>query len=232
MMPVEPLLHNPFFGVVITVVLYISFVYLKKKIRWLHPLIAASAIIIVILQAGGISYETYRSGADLVSWVLGPATVALAVPLYKHAALIRSKLALVMTGVTVGAIISAASTAFILYLSGASHELLYSAVAKSSSAPFSMAIAERQGGIPELAAALTVMTGLFGSLAGPLFLRICGVKDDLSVGAAIGTSSHGIGTARLMAQSELQGSVSGFAMAAAGIITTLMMMIVELITTI
>ncbi|MDQ6423498.1 LrgB family protein [Paenibacillus sp. LHD-117] len=224
MMRIDPLLHNPLFGMALTIVLYSSAIWLRKKIRWLHPLIAASAIIIVILEASGISYDTYRMGADVISWALGPATVALAVPLYKHAALIRSKLAPVLTSITVGAVISAATTACILYLSGASADLLFSAVAKSSSAPFSMAVAERQGGIPELAAALSVMTGLFGSLAGPLFLRMCGIRDDLSIGAAIGTSSHGIGTARLMACSETQGSVSGFAMAAAGIVTTMMMM--------
>jgi putative effector of murein hydrolase len=225
-MRIDLLLHNPIFGLALTVLLYSS-VYLlknKKKIRWLHPLIAASAFIIIILEAGGISYDTYRLGADIVSWALGPATVALAVPLYKHASLIRSKLAPVLAGITVGAFISAASTVSLLHLSGASADLLYSAVAKSSSAPFSMAVAERQGGIPELAAALSVMTGLFGSLAGPLFLRLCGIRDDLSVGAAIGTSSHGIGTARLVANSETQGSVSGFAMAAAGIVTTIMML--------
>lgn len=219
-----PLLLNPLFGALLTIIFYLCALWLRKKIRWLHPLIAASAAIILILKAGGLSYESYQAGADMVSWALGPATVALAVPLYKHAALIRRKLAPVLTGITVGALVSAASTACLMVLSGASAELLYSTIAKSSSAPFSMAAAARQGGIPELAASLSVLTGLFGSLAGPALLRICGIKDDLSVGAAIGTSSHGIGTARLMSYSETQGSVSGFAMAAAGIITTLMMM--------
>lgn len=218
------ILHSPVLGIALTVSLYWGAVKLKARYRWVHPLIFTAAAIIAILLLSDIPYEDYRIGGEWLSWALGPATVALAVPLYKHASLIRSKLAPVMTGITLGAIVSAGMTVCIFYLTGASMELMYSAVAKSSSAPFSMEIARRLGGIPELAAAISVLTGLFGSLAGPAFLRLCGVKSDIAIGAAIGTSSHGIGTARLMETSELQGSVSGFAMAAAGMISTLLML--------
>ncbi|RJE91404.1 LrgB family protein [Paenibacillus sp. 1011MAR3C5] len=218
------MLHSPIFGIVLTVGLYWGAVKLKANRRWVHPLILTAAAIIAILMLSGIPYEDYRKGGEWLSWALGPATVALAVPLYKHASRIRSRLAPVMTGITLGAIVSAGMTAGFFHLTGASMELMFSVVAKSSSAPFSMEIARRLGGIPELAAAISVITGLFGSLAGPALLRLCGVHSDIGIGAAIGTSSHGIGTARLMESSELQGSVSGFAMAAAGIISTLLML--------
>ncbi|MFF2886894.1 LrgB family protein [Paenibacillus sp. NPDC057967] len=222
----NPILHSPVFGIALTISLYWGAIKLKARHRWVHPLMFTAAAIIAILLLSDIPYEDYRIGGEWLNWALVPATVALAVPLYKHASLIRSKLAPVMTGITLGAIVSAGMTAGIFYLTGASMELMFSAIAKSSSAPFSMEIARRIGGIPELAAAISVITGLFGSLAGPTFLRLCGVKSDIGIGAAIGTSSHGIGTARLMETSELQGSVSGFAMAAAGIISTLLMLLV------
>ena len=221
---IEPFLHNPAFGVMLTLCLYCSAVYFKRRWGWIHPLILTSGIIMIVLQVRDIPLAWYKSGGDWISWALGPATVALAVPLYKHVPLIRSKLSAVLAGITAGSIVSALSTAGLLAASGASSELLFSALSKSSSAPFSMEIASRLGGIPELAAALSVLTGLLGSLAGPAVLRLCGVKEDVPLGAAVGTGSHGIGTARLMLTSELQGSVSGFAMASAGLITSLLML--------
>ncbi|MCU6708834.1 LrgB family protein [Paenibacillus sp. J5C_2022] len=219
------ILHSPSFGLLLTLLCYIAFVWLKGKWKWrfIHPLIYASGAIMLIIWLSGLDGEAYKIGGDWISWGLGPATVALAVPLYKHAPVIRSKLGAVLAGITVGSVLSAAATAYLLAAAGASADIVYSAIAKSSSAPFSIEIASRLGGIPELAAAFSVLTGLFGSLAGPAFLRLCGIKSDIPIGAAVGTGSHGIGTARLMADSELQGSVSGFSMAFAGIVTSIMM---------
>lgn len=210
-------------GLGITVLAYIAAVYANKRWSFIHPLTAAAIAAIVVLQVSGISYESYRVGGDWIAWGLGPITVGLAIPLYKNAAIIKRKLAPVLAGITAGSIVSLAVTPLLLSLLGSPQEIILSMLSKSVTAPISMEISSRVGGLAELGAVFSVLTGLLGSLAGPAFLRLCGIRGDFPIGTAIGTSSHGIGTARLMGHSELQGGISGFSMAAAGIVTSLLM---------
>lgn len=207
----------------ITLFAYLAAVYARKKIKRFHPLVAASVAVIVILRLCGISYESYRIGGEWIAWGLGPITVGLAIPLYRNAGTIRTMLGPVLTGISVGSAVSLAVTPLLLSMTGSSSEIILSMLSKSVTAPVSMAISERIGGSAELSACFSVLTGLVGSLAGPAFLRICGIRGDFPIGTAIGTSSHGIGTSRLMSESELQGGISGFAMAAAGVVTSLLM---------
>lgn len=209
-------------GVGITVFAYTAALYARTRWKFVHPL-AASLAVIAFLRFSGISYEDYRIGGDWIAWGLGPATVGLAVPLYKNAGLIKQKLVPVLAGITAGSLVSLLVTPLLLILMGSPKAIVLSMLSKSVTAPISMEISERVGGSAELGAVFSVLTGLLGSLAGPAFLRLCGIRGDFPVGTAIGTSSHGIGTARLMSESELRGGISGFSMAAAGIVTSLLM---------
>ncbi|MGO4373633.1 LrgB family protein, partial [Paenibacillus sp. MCAF20] len=151
------------------------------------------------------------------------ATVALAVPLHKNARRIKEALLPVLAGITAGSLLSVAFTALLLSLTGSPEELIRSMLSKSVSAPIAMEIARKAGGIPELSASFSVLTGLVGSVTGPAVLRLCGIRGDIPLGTAVGASAHGIGTARMIAESESLGGVSGFSMAAAGIITSVLM---------
>jgi predicted murein hydrolase (TIGR00659 family) len=211
---------QPIFGLAISVVAYTIALLLSKRWRWVHPLFVSSGLIILFLVCTRIPYEAYRKGGDILVLLLGPATVALGVPFYKNAQRIRSSFIAIICGVTVGSVSALLLSAALVWSLGGSMELMVSLMPKSVTSPIALEISRQAGGIPELTAVMTVLTGLFGSMFGPGLLRLCGVRDDISIGTAIGTSSHGIGTARVIRDSELQGSVSGFAMGAAGILTS------------
>lgn len=213
--------NDPLFGVTVTVAAYVAALQLHARIKWLHPLFVCSTVLIVFLFVSGIPYESYRIGGDLLIFCLGPATVALGVPMYKHAVRLRRQLRAIVAGVCVGSLCGMTSSAFFVWAAGGSKELWITALPKSASSPISIEIVRQLGGIPELGAVLTVLTGLVGSMIGPAFLRLVGVRDDVAIGLAIGTASHGIGTARIIRESELQGSAGGLAMGLTGIVTSL-----------
>ncbi|GAA3404626.1 LrgB family protein [Paenibacillus hodogayensis] len=221
-MTANELWNDPLFGVTATVIAYVFALRLHARYRWLHPLFFCSALLAALLLAFGIPYESYRSGADLLVFCLGPATVALGVPMYKHAVRLRKHLRAILTGVTAGSLCGMTSSAFFVWAAGGSRELWLTALPKSTSSPISIEIIRQLGGIPELGAVLTVLTGLIGSMIGPAFLRLVGVRSDVALGVAIGTAAHGIGTARIIRESELQGSAGGLAMGLSGIVTSLM----------
>lgn len=215
-------INHPIFGIALSIMAYTGAQYIHRRWRWMHPLFTCSGFIIVILLSFRIPYEAYQKGADILTLLLGPATVALGVPLYKNAALIKKHIMGILVSVIVGSIASIATAAALVAFLGGSREILLSVLPKSVSSPIALEISRQLGGLPELTAVLTVLTGLFGSMFGVKLLKWVGLKDDLSIGISIGTAAHGIGTARLIKDSETQGSLSGFAMGAAGIITSLL----------
>ncbi len=212
--------NTPLFGVSLTVIAYALSLSVHNKYRKLHPLFLCSAVIIVVLLLSKIPYESYRRGGDYITFFLGPATVALGVPLYKNASKIRSSFVSIVTGITAGTLSALLLSAGLVWSLGGSMELLITMMPKSVTSPIALEISRQAGGIPELTAVLTVLTGLIGSMFGPGLLRVAGVRDDIALGTAIGTSAHGIGTARVIRDSELQGSVSGFAMGVTAILTS------------
>jgi predicted murein hydrolase (TIGR00659 family) len=214
-----PWFRDPLFGFSLSVILYSAGLIASKRFRWLHPLFFSSAGIILLLVLTGIPYEDYEPGGQLLTFFLGPATVALGVPLYKHGGRIREQLAAVLGGITAGAVASIVSTGLLLWALGGSRESILSALPKSVSSPIAVELARMTGGTPEISATLTVLTGLAGSMMGESLLKLLRIRGDLPIGIAIGTATHGIGTSRLLRRSEVQGSYSGFAMAMNGIVT-------------
>ncbi|WNQ09143.1 LrgB family protein [Paenibacillus aurantius] len=216
-------LNRPEFGVTVTVAAYVT--ARRLHLRWsrLHPLFVTAGALILFLIVTGIPYEAYKAGGDVIYFFLGPGTVALGVPLYKHATRIRQSLVPVLAGITVGTVASILFSALLVWMLGGTRELLLSILPKSASTPIAIEVVRTLGGTPELGAVITSLTGLLGSMIGPEFLRLCGVRSDVAIGTAIGTASHGIGTARLVRESELQASMSSLAMGIAGILTSLLL---------
>lgn len=208
---------NPIFGIGLTVLMYMLALKLRSKVAWLHQLFTCSLAIVLVLLVFNIPYEQYMAGGEWIQFLLGPATVALAVPLHRHWHLIRNQWLPIAAGISIGVFIGFGTTILLFQLFGGSHELLMTALPKSATAPISIEIVDRLGGIPELGAVLTVLTGLFGSMFGTWCLRKVGVRTDMAIGIAMGTSAHGIGTAKVLKDSEVQGAYSSLAMGLTGI---------------
>ncbi|MEI7024331.1 LrgB family protein [Paenibacillus sp. y28] len=217
-------LNDPLFGLCATILAYTAAQLLNKRWPWLHPLFVTSLLLIGLILFGGVPYEAYRPGGEALTLLLGPATVALAVPLYKNAARIKRYALAICSGITIGSLCGIVVSAGLVWMLGGPQNIMLSVLAKSVTAPVSIELTKLFGGLPGLAAVMTVLTGLLGSMIGPALLRLAGVREDIAIGSAVGTAAHGIGTSRVIRESELQGGVSGFAMGLAAIITSVLVL--------
>ncbi|TCZ67506.1 LrgB family protein [Paenibacillus albiflavus] len=211
-----------FIGIAITIAAYFVALRVNKRLRWVHPLFICAGSIMTLLVIGNIPYEYYKLGGDVIAFCLGPATVALGVPLYKNRELIRKHAFAIISGVSVGSAAGIISAGSIVWLMGGNLELMLSMMPKSTTAPIAIEISRQLGGIPELSAIFAVLTGLIGSMIGTGLLRVCRIQGDVPIGIAMGTAAHGIGTAAVIRHSEFQGSLSGLAMGLAGIASAIL----------
>ncbi len=177
-----------------------------------NPVLIAVVLLSALLWSTGTPYRVYFEGAQFVHFLLGPATVALAVPLYRHFATIRKSAFAIAASILAGsltAIVTAVGTAWLM---GASTRTLLSLAPKSVTTPVAMGIAELVGGLPSLTAALVILTGILGAILATWTLDAAGIKDWRARGLGVGTAAHGIGTARAFQVNELAGAFSSLAM--------------------
>ncbi|MFL6624325.1 MAG: LrgB family protein [Sulfurifustaceae bacterium] len=206
---------TPLLGLTLTLAAYVAGDWLYRRAHQhplLHPVLTAVVVLVVLLRATGTPYATYFDGAQFVHFLLGPATVALAVPLYFNFARLKRLWLPLLGGLIAGSITAAVSAIGIAWLLGASRETLISLAPKSVTAPVAMGIAEKLGGLPSLTAILVVSTGILGAVLGPWTLDRLRVREDTLRGFSMGIASHGIGTARAFQESETAGAFSGLAM--------------------
>jgi predicted murein hydrolase (TIGR00659 family) len=175
--------------------------------------VIAVALLIVFLLSAGIDYASYFDGAQFVHFLLGPATVALAVPLYQQLPKLRRLWAPVLIATVIGVAVGTASSVGLARLFGADLQTQLSLAPKSVTAPVAMGIAEQVGGLPSLTAVLVVLTGILGAVLGNRLFRLLRIRDDSVKGIAMGITAHGIGTARAFQLSREMGAFSGLAMA-------------------
>ena len=207
-------------AIIVTILGYAGAKRLHARYAIFHPLLVSTGFVWLIWWAVSNDWETYKSAGEWISFWLGPATVALAVPLAKQ---IRSLMPIwrsVLLGVAIGCGIALISGWLVLWLAGSSDQLVRSMLTKSVTTPFAVELTKAIGGIPELAAAFTATTGLIGAVIARPLLKLARITDDWAIGIAIGTSSHAIGTASLSGQSEAQSAASSVAMILSGIVTT------------
>lgn len=212
------------FGAALTVVFYAAGLELHKKVAWAHPLITTCTGLMLTVKLLHIPLENYARGGDIITYLLGPAVIALGVPVYKNGKRLRSAAVPLSVSIGVGSAVGMVTAAACAALMGAPREFIASAVPKSVTTPIAMEIARELHGFPEIAAAMALVAGIIGNLAGPEILRLCGVKHDLAMGAAMGTSAHGFGTARLLKEHDLQASTASLAMAVAGMTVSVLAM--------
>jgi predicted murein hydrolase (TIGR00659 family) len=195
-----------------------------------HPLVSPvllpAAVIVAALQLAHRDAGEYRSAGAPLLWLLGPATVALAVPLYRSLRDVRSALAPVATALVVGSAATVASAVGLAKLFGAAPETMRALAAKSVTTPIAMAITEEIGGAPALAAVFVIVTGGLGAVFGGAIFDRIGVRDERARGFATGVVAHGMGTARAFQVSLLTGTFSGIAMTLNGVLTAFVLPVV------
>jgi predicted murein hydrolase (TIGR00659 family) len=194
-----------------------------------HPLanvvVITAAIVVAILLATGTSYQTYFEGAQFVHFMLGPATVALAIPLWRNLALVRRSLVPMAAALLAGSLTAAASAVTIAWAFGAPVEVLASLAPKSATAPIAMELSKSLGGIPALTAVLVVLTGIIGAVIVTPLMNGLKIRNYAARGFAAGVASHGIGTARAFQVSEVAGTFAGIAMGLNGALTSLLVLL-------
>jgi predicted murein hydrolase (TIGR00659 family) len=184
-----------------------------------NPVLHSMWIIGLFLKLTNTSYTAYFAGAQFVHFLLGPAIVAMAVPLYRHTELIRKSAGALFSGLAIGSVTAILSSVLLTRGLAGSRELWLSMAPKSATAAISMAISGKIGGLPALTAVLTIFTGITGACLAGYVLRVAGVKEWHARGFAMGLSSHGIATARAFQENEIAGTFAGLAMALNGIAT-------------
>ena len=193
-----------------------------NKMPLLNPTLLAIALVVAVLAATGTSYKRYFDGAQFVHFLLGPAIVAMAVPLYRHTEMIRKSAGALFTALGIGSVTAILSGVLLTRGLGSGRELWLSMAPKSATTAISMAIAGKIGGVPALTAVLTISTGITGACFGSYVLRLVGVTESHARGFAMGLSSHGIATARAFQENEIAGTFAALAMALNGIATTVL----------
>jgi len=196
--------------------------YQRKKWAILNPVLVSIVALISILHALQIKYSTYNEGAQFISFLLGPAVVALGVPLYLQLETIRKKGVSILMSILAGSIVGVVSGAGMSILMGGSKSIILSIAPRSVTTPIAIGISEKIGGIQSLTAAFVVATGVLGAVIGPMVLKWAHIRSRSAVGLALGAASHGIGTARALEEGELEGASAGLAIGLMGIGTAIL----------
>jgi predicted murein hydrolase (TIGR00659 family) len=214
--------HSPVFGILLTLLAYQAARTLWRRTgrhSLVNPVLIAIVLVVVVLLLTRIDYDDYLSGAQFISFLLGPATVALALPLHRQSRHIREAALPLAVSLVVGTVAAIVVAIVVTLALGGSRQLALTMAPKSATTPIAIALSESVGGLPALTAVLTVLTGVLGAVAGPRVLTLLGVRDPRIRGFAIGISSHGIGTSRAFQESGVEGAFSGLAMALSALAT-------------
>lgn len=218
------LYNSPLFGVAITVVVYVLADEFRRRteISLANPLLLSIIALIGILSVFKIPLEAYQLGGSWISFLIKPATVALAIPLYYHYDVLVKNIKAVMIGILSGVITSLLSVALLSDLFDLSYKLKASLMSKSITTPIGIEVTKQLDGIVPIAIAAIILTGILGALIGPAVLKMTGIKDRTACGIALGTSAHVIGTSKAIEMNEEVGAMSAVAIPIAGILTVLL----------
>ncbi len=221
-------LDTPVFGVGVSILAYSIGLMVAKRTRLaiMNPLLLAMVVVISILTLLGVDYQTYNKGGVMITFFLGPATVVLAVPLYRQWELLKSNLMPILTGIAVGSVAGVASIIILGRLLDLDTVLIASMVPKSTTTPIAIEISAVLGGNPSLTATFVPITGITGFIAGVRIIDAFGIRNPIAKGIAMGTASHAVGTAKAMEVGEVEGAMSSLSIGVAGIITVFLIPVI------
>ena len=217
------IINSPLFGILLTLVAFETGVTISKKWKYsfLNPLLIANILIVGFLLATGISLESYNIGGNYISLLLSPATVVLAVPLYKQISKLKHFWKPILTGIFAGSLTSIVCVIAVSKLIGLSETIMLSLLPKSITIPMGAVVSQQIGGIPSITIISIVVTGITGAVSAPAVCRFCHIKHKVAQGIAIGTASHALGTTKAMEMGEIQGAMSSLSIGIAGVFTAI-----------
>lgn len=215
------MLDTPFFGVSLTILCFVFGVFLQKKLKVsvLNPLMVCAALIIGILLVFQIPYEKYALGGQYISFFLTPATVCLAIPIYRKLETLKKNLLPILVGCAVGGASAIGCVLLLCNLFGIDQTITMSLVPKSITMPFGMPVADSIGGVSSLTVIAITITGIFGAVMAPLMIKLFRINNPVAAGLAIGCCSHALGTTRALQIGETEGAMSGLAVSITGLFT-------------
>lgn len=218
------LTESVFFGALVSLAGYELGLILKKKFKLaiFNPLLIGSVSVIAVLLLFDLDYESYNEGGKYLSYLLTPATVSLAVPLYEQLGLLKKNLKAVAAGILSGVIASVVSVFALCKLFGMNHQQYVTLLPKSITTAIGMGVSEELGGIVTITVAVIVITGVLGNVIADLVYKVFGIEEPVAKGLALGTASHAIGTAKAMELGMTEGAMSSLAIAVAGLLTAVL----------
>ena len=212
-----------FAGVTLSLIAYFIGTLLKRKFKLgiFNPLLISIIVSIIVLLVGKVDYEIYNEGAKYLSWLLTPATVCLAIPLYEQRDLLKKNYKAVLFGLFSGVLTSLCTVFVLSLMMGLSHEEYVTLLPKSITTAIGMGVSEELGGYVVITVAVIIVTGVIGNIFGELICKIFRITEPISKGLAFGSAAHAIGTAKAIEIGEVEGAMSGLAIAVSGIMTVL-----------
>lgn len=217
----EALTQSVFFGVVISLLCYQIGLWVKKKVKLsiANPLLISVILIIAVLLAFGIDFETYNHGAQYISFFLTPATVSLAVPLYRQLELLKKYPKAIFGGIGAGVLMAMVSIFLMSLAFGLTHEQYVTLLPKSITTAIGIGVSDKMGGIVTMTVVSICITGILGNIAADKVLKWCRIEEPIAKGLAIGTSAHALGTTKAMELGAIEGAMSSLSIVVAGIMT-------------
>ena len=215
--------NSIFFGVLLCLLSYQAGVFLrqKTKIAAFNPLLISIIIVIFVLVMFNIKFEDFYKGSKYISFLLTPATVALAIPLYSKLTLLKSNFKAIMSGLIAGVLTSLISIFIMSLLFGLSHENYVSMLPKSITTAIGIGVSEELGGISTITTAVIIVTGVFGNVSADIVYKVFNITNPIAKGIGLGSSAHAIGTSKALEMGETEGAMSSLSIAVAGIITVI-----------
>ena len=212
-----------FFGAAVSLIAYGLGVVLnrKTKLAILNPLLISIVATILVITLGHIDYDTYANGAQYISIFLTPATVSLAVPLYRQLELLKTYPKAIFGGIIAGVLTAMVSVFALSLMFGLNHEQYVTLLPKSITTAIGMGISEKMGGIVTITVVVIIVTGILGNILADTICRLCKIEDPIAKGLAIGTSAHALGTAKAMELGEIEGAMSSLSIVVCGILTVI-----------
>lgn len=229
MTEVREALSSPLALILVTLLSYQAGLWLRHRTRGhalAQPVVVSIAGTVAALLLLDVDYSAYADDARLISFWLGPATVALAVPLHRQTSRLRGVVRPMLVAIPVGAVVSILTAYGLVVLCGGAEVLALTMSPKAATTPISIALSEQVGGVPALTAIVTIVAGILGAILGPAVLTLARVRDERARGLAMGASAHGIGTSRALAESETQGAFSGLSMGLTALATSVLLPLV------
>lgn len=219
----ELLYDSVFFGAFLSIALYEAGVWLKKrcKLAVLNPLLLSVLAVMGILTALDLDYEVYHEGARYLSYLLTPATICLAVPLYEKIGLLKQYAGAIFGGLLAGVLTSLLSVLACAAVFHFNHEQYVTLLPKSITTAIGMGISEELGGMVTITVAVIIITGVLGNIIAEAVLKLFRIQEPIAKGIAVGSASHAIGTVKAMEMGEIEGAMSSLSIAVAGLLTVI-----------